>query len=249
MMAFWQQHELDWLRDRFANGAHYRDVHAEFCEKFRHVSIGGLTRKCKDNKIMPDQSHRWSQQEKDWVFAQFEHAEIPPIRVIWESFRLQFRDIELHAFASWCLKRGLRTGRDGRFETGHISHPDAGPKGPNGTSFKKGHKSVRTLPDGTRRSTRNTRIVEIKVDGEWYNELRYHYEQLNGPVPDGHYVTAMDGDRTNFAPENMVLLTVAEHTALNNYRRWITKHPEARPAMIALAKISQATKTTRNLCD
>jgi len=91
--------------------------------------------------------------------------------------------------------------------------------------------------------------VEIKVDGEWYNELRYHYEQLHGPVPDGHYVTVMDGDRTNFAQENMVLMTVAEHAAMNNYRRWITKHPAARPAMIALAKISQATKTTRNICD
>lgn len=62
------------------------------------------------------------------------------------------------------------------------------------------------------------------------NGRRLHravWQAINGPIPDGHHVHHMDGDRSNNHPSNLALLSAAEHlshhcqeTAEERTERW-----------------------------
>lgn len=109
-----------------------------------------------------------------------------------------------NARSRYRIKSGINSGC---FKKGNIPSPLAGPKGPNKTSFSKGH-----LPH----NTRNFGDERIDSDGYHYVktghkvwELKHHimWRQINGDIPPGHAVVFVDRNPGNITIENLALIS------------------------------------------
>ena len=138
-------------------------------------------------------------------------------------------------------------GRTGFFEKG--SKPwNLGVKGymgANPTSFKKGCAPPNRKPIGSERICPKDGFVQIKVaETDPYTGFPTRYkhkhvhvwEQIHGPVPKGHVVAFIDGDKLNCEPENLMLITRQVLLILNlhNYKE---VQAELKPSVLALAKL------------
>ena len=86
--------------------------------------------------------------------------------------------------------------------------------------FKKGHRPVNANPVGYEREDRNGKVYVKTTDGE---RMRLKHivvwEEANGcEVPEGMVVTFSDGNRQNFSPDNLVLVSRSELMRLVNQR-------------------------------
>lgn len=107
-----------------------------------------------------------------------------------------------------------------QFKVGHESW-NKGKKMPKGwggnTSFKKGHKPHNWKPEGTERINRDG-YIEIKRNGKYRPKQRVLYEEYHGvKVPNMDLVIFEDGDRNNFAIENLKVITRQEHMNRNHW--------------------------------
>lgn len=93
---------------------------------------------------------------------------------------------------------GWSNGRAIRYQVGHKGYQTV-------TSFQKGHASKRRAPIGTERI--KTGYVKVKTTStEWKSKHVVIWESIHGPVPAKHTVVFGDGDKRNFAPDNLVLI-------------------------------------------
>ena len=65
----------------------------------------------------------------------------------------------------------------------------------------------------------------------------YVWEEANGPIPDGMFVTFLDGNRENFDLDNLALITRAEHARLNQ-SGLRSEDPEITAAALQVAKLT-----------
>jgi hypothetical protein len=109
----------------------------------------------------------------------------------------------------------LNTGRTGRFDKGHVPQNKGRkgwcPEGSKPTQFKPGIVPANRVPLGTEKQ-RADGYVWVKVqDGHknanWRGKHVLAWEAANGSVPPGHVVMLIDGDATNCALDNLLLVT------------------------------------------
>lgn len=152
-----------------------------------------------------------------------------------------------------CMKNhDLKNGLDGRFQKGRKS--EAWNKGKKMTPehrakcehsfFGSKNKPPKTEPIGTEKKLSDG-YIWVKVDDQinakknvnWKQKQRLIWEQHNGPIPEGMFVTFLDGNRENFAIENLALITRAEHARLNQ-SGLRSKDPELTAAALQVAKLT-----------
>lgn len=168
--------------------------------------------------------HKYTEEEKAFL-AEFvpghSHKEIA------EEFNRRFLTTITAGQVKSSIKRyGLNTGRTGRFEKGHIpankgTHPKTvGRMGE--TQYKKGNLPHNTKPIGYERISKEG-YIEVKIamrrsdTGNKNNFVAKHrliWEQANGPIPKDCKVIFLDGNKRNFALENLALVTNAENLEL-----------------------------------
>jgi len=152
-------------------------------------------------------------------------------------------------------RHGIKTGRTGRFEPGHITW-NAGMKGwkaggrSEETRFKPGYLNGRAAerlkPLGHERITKDgIRQRKVRMDGpsqyRWQSVHSLVWEEHNGPIPPGHVVIFIDGDRENIHIDNLALVSRGE-LALLNKRGWNDLPAELRPAAIAAVRLEKQAK-------
>ena len=203
---------------------------------------------------MKGRAIKYSAEELAWIEA---HKTMVR-RQAHERFAAEFgrMDVSLQNYVALCKRRGWHTGRDGRFYAGQASwnkgkkvglHP-----GSAATTFKKGSMNgaarARYKPIGTERISKDGYLERKIHDGQpiqsrWRAVHVIRWEQQNGPVPDGHCLKCLDGDRTNTDPSNWECISRALLPRLN--ARWSgvkydDADPEVKPAIMAVAKLDQA---------
>lgn len=196
----------------------------------------------------------YSSRELAWI----ERHRSLPRREAHAMFRLIFRrrDVSLDQFKALCNRNGWRTGRTGCFPKGSVPH-NKGKKMPFNancakTQFKKGSRNGVAnevyKPIGTERVTRDG-YVERKIhDGlplqsRWRAVQLINWEAVNGPLPKGHCLKCLDGDRRNTDPSNWSLISRAVLQQLNHRTRIVdyeTAPAAVRPAILTLAKLKHA---------
>lgn len=158
------------------------------------------------------------------------------------------------------LRKGWKTGRTGCFEKGSVP-PNKGKKMPYNaasarTQFKKGQMPFNLKPVGHERQGKDG-YIEIRVaepiqhkcgQRVYYRQKhRYLWEQRNGPVPDGHVLKSIDGDRTNCDPDNWMAIPQAMLPRLSG--RWSIGYDDApaelKPYLLAVARLEQAARERR----
>ncbi|OWK23941.1 hypothetical protein AJ87_26355 [Rhizobium yanglingense] len=77
---------------------------------------------------------------------------------------------------------------------------------------------------------------------------RWLWEKANGPIPEGHVLKCLDGDKTNCDPSNWELISreVLPHLSGRFGFAYDQAEPEVKPAMMAVAKLKHAVKQARS---
>lgn len=146
--------------------------------------------------------------------------------------------------------RGLNSGVTGHFQKGCIPH-NTGRKGYCAPGcekdwFPKGHTPHNKLPIGSLVVKSDGYLWRKTGDGkrDWRQEHRLVWEAAHGPVPSGHLLIFLDGDRMNTKLENLALVTRAENAQMTT-RHLRSTVPEHTETGILIAKIHNAAKTHR----
>lgn len=109
------------------------------------------------------------------------------------------------------------------------------------TRFKPGQMPHNHKPVGSERISKDG-YVEIKVaePKTWRGKHVIEWEKLHGPRPKGHKVIFADGNRRNFSPDNLILVSSAELVRMNQ-NGWIKPDAELTKTGVMLAKLVCAT--------
>lgn len=144
--------------------------------------------------------------------------------VLSEKFGTNYSTQQLKNFYG---RNHLDSGVSGRFEKGNIPHNKGvkgwTPPGVERTGFKKGNLPHNTREVGAER-IRKDGYVEVKVrmrpdknNDNWVAKQRLIWEHANGPIPESMVVAFKDGDKRNFALDNLMLISRADMAQMNNY--------------------------------
>ncbi|MEC0131512.1 HNH endonuclease signature motif containing protein [Paenibacillus odorifer] len=157
-----------------------------------------------------------------------------------EKFDVEIQPSQMRAFIK---NNGLKSGIDARIKLGSVP-PNKGKKklwsGGENTQFKKGHKPHNYVPIGSERVNGDD-YVDIKVadPNKWRGKHLIVWEQRqNRTVPKGHAVIFGDGNRRNFDPDNLILVTRGQLVIMNK-RGLIQKDAELTRSGVILADIIQ----------
>lgn len=85
----------------------------------------------------------------------------------------------------------------------------------NKTSFHPGERHPHYRPIGSERIDRDDYIFVKVSDKKWIPKHRYLWEQENGPVPKNHVVIFANGNKRDFNPDNLVLVSRAQLAVMN----------------------------------
>lgn len=194
----------------------------------------------------------WIETHKEWPLAQR-----------WSGFCFRFgrKDVSKQALHALCKRKGWKTGRDGKFQKGKAGGPlspehqaaflAAGAK----TRFKEGQRPHTARPVGYERLDEEGYVM-ICVDepNPWTghrthmkHKHRWLWEKANGPVPEGHRLKCLDGDKTNCDPSNWEAIPKALCPRLNGrFGRGYDQAPaELKPTILLAAKLEHKARELR----
>lgn len=193
----------------------------------------------------------WIEARKEWPRADLHRA------FVWYFGR---EEVTLKALNALCKRQGWLTGRTGCFAKGTVP-PNKGKKGmpvhPNAaqTLFKKGQSPANQKPIGYEAVDRYGYVkICVAEPNPWTGSRtfmafkhRWLWEQANGPVPAGHALKCLDGNKLNTDPSNWVALPRGILPRLNGKSgRAFDKSPaELRPTILAIAKLEHAAHEIR----
>lgn len=134
-------------------------------------------------------------------------------------------------------------GASARFPKGHspwnkgISHTAGGRSAE--TRFAKGNKPHNWLPVGSERVSKDGYLQRKMTDTgypplDWVAVHILTWEEHNGPLPKGYAVVFKDGDRRNFAPDNLECISrkeLMQRNSLHNYPKPIAQLIQLRGAL------------------
>ncbi|EKN67862.1 HNH endonuclease signature motif containing protein [Schinkia azotoformans] len=130
--------------------------------------------------------------------------------------------ITVKQMKTWKNNHGLSSGLKG---SEGMDPPNKGTKGlynvgGNRTSFKKGQKPLNYKPVGTERIDRDGYVlIKVSDEGPWNKRWRLKHnviwEEANGPIPKGHCLLFLDGNKQNVSLENLQLITRSQLARLN----------------------------------
>lgn len=168
-------------------------------------------------------------------------------------------DVSQNNLHALCKRRGWLTGRDGRFVPGQAPAYTGGGHHPNtvATQFRKGNRTGRAnhlyQPIGTERISKSG-YIERKVNDDLPMQRRWRavhlidWERENGPLPEGHCLKCLDGDRRNTDPTNWIAVPRALMPRLTGRWRSIpydTAPAELKPILLAVARVEHAAREAR----
>lgn len=182
-----------------------------------------------------------------------------------QAFNAAFgREVSLANLHALRKRKGWRTGRTGCFEKQNVPYNKGVPRPFNAncaaTQFKPGHGrsgiAVKLYrPIGTERLCKDGYLERKIHDGmplqsRWRAVHLIRWEAINGPIPKGFALKALDSNRLNTEPANWTLIPRAMLPRLNGGRHkrampYDSAAPELKPTILAVAKLDHAARTAR----
>lgn len=171
-----------------------------------------------------------------------------PRKDLTEMFnRLFERDLNVKHIAALCKRKGWLSGRTGHFEKGQKAW-NSGTKGlmkPNSGTFRKGCVPPNTAKVGDEVVTKGWVKVKVAEPNVWRNKSHVVWEE-NGrePLKKGQHLVHIDGDFTNNAIENLMLIERADLLEINR-AKFLQMPQEVRPSMVWLARLNTKRRSLR----
>jgi hypothetical protein len=255
------------------------DYHRAFCAEFGRddvsaLNLHGLRKRMgwktgREGDRYKGRHRKFSAEEMAWLQANC----TLPVREYHTAFMAAFpredvRPANLHALRK---RMGWKTGRTGHFEKGGVSHnkgkrcPEGvGGRHPNArkTQFRKGQEPHNTKYLGHERINKDG-YIEISVaetnphtgyDRRYVHKHVHLWTQQNGPVPEGHALKCLDGNKLNTDPSNWEAIPRGVLPRLNGGKAtrimaYDSAPAELKPTLLAIAKIDHTIKQKRSRAD
>lgn len=241
-------------------------LHAAFVKRFRRrdISLVAIRSLCKRSGWLTGSrkgrrkgcSLAYSKAELTWI----KRRRKLPRAQLHAAFVEKFgrTNVTAETLKRLCLRRGWRTGRDGRFDKGIVpaNKGKRMPYNPNSarTRFKKGGKPANTKYAGHEHITKDG-YVEISInetnphtgfERRYVHKHRWLWERLHGPIPKD-MVLKCKGDKTNSDPSNWEIVPRALLPRLNGrYGRGYDEAPgDLKPTIMAVAKLEHRLREGR----
>lgn len=193
----------------------------------------------------------WIEAHKDWPRTDLHRGFVA---------RWGRTDVSKDALKALCTRKGWTTGRSGCFVKGQIPS-NKGKKMPfhpasAATRFKKGQRPHTWRGPGHESIDSREGYVWLIVaetnpyTGAATRRVQKHkhlWEQANGPVPAGHVLKCLDGDKTNCDPSNWMAIPVAWLPRLNGrFGRGFDAAPaELKDTILAIVRLEHAAREAR----
>lgn len=201
----------------------------------------------------------WTADQLAWIEARREM----PRRELHTAFVATFGrdDVSQSNITALCKRRGWFTGRNGRLEKCNVPH-NKGVKGwtapgsEKGWFRKGGRRGVATRlykPIGTERLSKDG-YVQRKVNDDlplqrrWRGVHLINWEAQHGPVPEGHALKCLDGNRLNTDAANWHPVPRSSLPRLAAGKRGIpydTAPAELKPTLLAIAELEHAARQAK----
>jgi hypothetical protein len=260
----YSQDELAWIKARAQMAR--ADLHALFAQTFGRVDVSvdnikalcsrkGWTAGPEGRRRNKGKSLKFSGPEVNWL-RQNGHLPAPELG---PAFLQAFprSDVTAAQLVGWRKRNKVRTGRTGRFEPGQ----DPWTKGKK-LPFNAGSATTQFKPGLVPHNARPIGYETVNRDGYVLicvnrpNPFRPHqkthmafkhkemWEAAHGPVPKGHALKCLDGNKANCAPGNWEAIPKGLLPRLNGKsgRDYDTAPAEVKPTILAVAKLEHAAK-------
>lgn len=208
----------------------------------------------------------YSQEELGWIEENCEFAR----RDLHRLFVMFFDrpDVTIDQIKALCCRKGWKTGRTGCFAKGSIP-ANKGKKMPPGsmhpnsiaTRFKKGQRPATYKGPGHEYIDNKDGYVWLIIAGpppaNWRSctnktshpvlKHRYLWEKANGPIPKGHVLKCLDGDKTNCEPSNWACIPQAllPRLAGRHTMAFDEAPAELKPTLLATALLEHEARQAR----
>lgn len=198
----------------------------------------------------------------DAELAWIEAHKATPRAELYQMFQDKFSrpDVSEANLKALCKRKGWLTGRTGQFVKGQEpwSKGQKMPYNANSarTRFKKGHRGGKALenykPIGTERMSKEGYLERKVHDGlplqsRWRAVHLINWEAENGPIPEGHCLKCLDGNKANCDPANWKLIPRAMLPRLAG--RWRLGYdeapPELKPTVLAVAELEHKARQVK----
>lgn len=184
--------------------------------------------------------HSYTTAQIDWLREHRPNLLAPELTA---AFNGKFgTHLSIIAVKGTCKRHKFRSSTNGLYKPGDAAW-NKGIKVPRRsveTEFKKGRIPHTYLPIGTEKKRDDHYIWQKIADPNvWRQKHRLIWESIHGPQPKGTTIIFLDGDRLNFEPENLKLITRRELLQLN-CNKYTQAPPELKPTILALSKVEVA---------
>lgn len=136
------------------------------------------------------------------------------IRIMQEQFGITFTKAQMKGYKK---RKNINTGLTGCYEKGHVPLNKGRKMSPEiykkaePTMFKKGNIPQNYRPVGSERIAADGYVwVKVKDPRTWREKHVIVWEAAYGPRPEGHKIIFADRNKTNFALDNLILISNAE---------------------------------------
>ncbi|MCY7919398.1 HNH endonuclease signature motif containing protein [Bacillus vallismortis] len=192
--------------------------------------------------------HRYSAEEKEFIKNNVKgRSNDELLKMFNDRFVLNLTKSQIAAFKK---NNRLSSGLDGRFKPGHIPF-NKGKKGlmcgGKETQFKKGQRALNYRPVGSERVSVDG-YIEIKVadPGKWRMKHLVLWEEANGPIPKGHCLLFLDGNKLNVSLDNLQLITRSQLVRMNQNGLISTDADLTKTGVIVAEILSKIGERKRN---
>ncbi|OLF82690.1 hypothetical protein AWH63_06710 [Marinobacter sp. C18] len=193
----------------------------------------------------------WTAQKDDWLRSLYPDT---PNRTIAKMLCCSYLAVKNRATTLGLKKDpGYMASKPGCFRPGQTSWNKGLSYQPGGriaeNQFKPGHKPQTWVPVGTKAVDKDG-YLKLKVSDDRTVPSRYNWkfvhvmkwEEYHGqPVPPKHVVRLKDGNKRNFARENLALVSMAENAILNKFFAMKNPPEGGFDVLLNLARIKLAT--------
>ena len=193
----------------------------------------------------------WTAQKDDWLRSLYPDT---PNRTIAKMLCCSYLAVKNRATTLGLKKDpGYMASKPGCFRPGQTSWNKGLSYQPGGriaeNQFKPGHKPQTWVPVGTEAVDKDG-YLKLKVSEDRTVPSRYNWkfvhvmkwEEYHGqPVPPKHVVRLKDGNKRNFARENLALVSMAENAILNKFFAMKNPPEGGFDVLLNLARIKLAT--------
>jgi len=165
-------------------------------------------------------------------------------------------EVSLDQYKALCKRKGWLTGRTGQYEKGSVpaNKGKKMPYNPNSarTQFKKGrlpHNThhlyhERVSKDGYVEISINETNPHTGFERRYVLKHKWLWEKEHGPVPEGHCLKCLDGNKENVDPSNWELIPRAMLPRLNGVRgrSYDAASAELKPTILAVTKLEHKAR-------